>query len=361
LKLLDSAATKIMVNLSVNGFGRIGRLVTRLIVENQSASSPIHLVHVNEMHGDATTSAYLLQFDSTHGRWPNHECTAPDPHTILITNTTTQTNHSIRFSNEADPAALDLTDVDMVVECTGVLKTRALLAPLLSKVQKIIVSAPMKEEVPNVVMGVNHSIYMPDQHAIVTAASCTTNAIAPVVKVLHEHIGIKHGMITTIHNTTNTQCAIDTAWPGKKEIRRTRSAGCNLIPTTTGSAKAITQIFPELNGLLDGRAVRTPMTVGGSIVDAVFEMKGEVTVEQINALMQQCSENGELVGILGYEDRPLVSTDYNNDSRSGIVDGGSTMVINKTMLKMYVWYDNEWGYSCRMWDLIQMVVKGGSV
>ncbi len=229
-------------NCSVNGFGRIGRLVTRLIIENQTATSPIQLIHINDMHGDATTSAYLLEFDSTHGKWQHHTCTGDNKtSTIQITNTITQHIHTIQFTNEEDPSNINWNqlNINLVVECTGVLKQRALLEPILSNesVKKIIAAHPMKEDVPNIVIGVNDSIYDPQKHHIVTAASCTTNAIAPVVKVLHENVGIKHGMITTIHNTTNTQCAIDTAWPGVKEIRRTRSAGANLIPTTTGSAK----------------------------------------------------------------------------------------------------------------------------
>jgi glyceraldehyde 3-phosphate dehydrogenase len=255
-----------MVKLSVNGFGRIGRLVTRLIIEetmiawssSSSTDKMLQIVHINEMHGDANTSAYLLEFDSVHGRWSGFTCSAPDQTTIVVTHTASGNNCQIQFTNESDAAKIPWDGIDLVVECTGANKTREKLAPILNNasVKKIVVSAPMKEDVPNIVIGVNDHAYHSNEHKIVTAASCTTNAIAPVVKVLHENIGITHGMITTIHNTTNTQCTIDTAWPGKKEIRRTRSAGANLIPTTTGSAKAITQIFPELNGLLDGRAVR---------------------------------------------------------------------------------------------------------
>ena len=383
-------------SIAVNGFGRIGRLVTRLLFDRMDTASPqLQVIHINEMHSNAETSAYLLEYDTSHGKWVNKTCTAPNPHTILITDTVTNQTYTIRFTNNPDPAAVSWDNIDLIVECTGKHKTLKSLEPYFnfnttnnnnkkeedkttdkttdntstnSTIKKIVVSAPMKEDgVPNIVYGVNQHLYNSTQHNVVTAASCTTNCIAPVVQVLHEKIGICHGMITTIHNATNTQCVIDTAWPAnKKEIRRTRSAGANLIPTTTGSAKAITQIFPELDGLLDGRAVRVPMTVGASIVDAVFEMKRAVTVEEINGLMEDAS-NGTLVlgtssllkGILGYESRPLVSTDYINDSRSGIVDGGSTMVIDGTMVKMYVWYDNEWGYSCRMCDLIEMVVKQG--
>ena len=250
-------------------------------------------------------------------------------------------------------------------------------------VRKIVVSAPMKEGVPNVVVGVNDGVYVHAEHAIVTAASCTTNCIAPVVQVMKDTFGIKHGMITTIHNLTNTQTVLDTAWPGKKEIRRTRGAGMNLVPTTTGSAKAITQIFPELEGLLDGRAVRIPLAVGGSIVDMVLEVKRATTVAEVNAALAAAAagagsgEAGEggggdapcsssLAGILGYEARPLVSTDYTNEARSGVVDAGSTMVTDGTLVKLYVWYDNEWGYSCRMEELVRRVVRemaagGGAV
>lgn len=229
--------------------------------------------------------------------------------------------------------------------------TDKLQAYLDQGVKKVVVTAPVKEEgVLNIVMGVNDDLYEADKFDIVTAASCTTNCLAPVVKVLQEKIGIKHGSMTTIHDITNTQTIIDAP---HKDLRRARSCGTSLIPTTTGSATAITHIFPELKGKLNGHAVRVPLT-NASITDCVFEMNRAVTVEEINQLMSEAAE-GELSGILGYEERPLVSIDYKTDPRSSIVDALSTMVVNDTQLKMYLWYDNEWGYANRTAELVKKV------
>jgi glyceraldehyde 3-phosphate dehydrogenase len=218
-------------------------------------------------------------------------------------------------------------------------------------VKKVIVAAPT-EGALNIVYGVNHHLYSPSEHNLVTAASCTTNCLAPVVKVMHEKVGIKHGSMTTIHNITNTQTIID---KGHKDLRRARSCGTSLIPTTTGSAKAITKIFPELEGKLNGHAVRVPLT-NASLTDFVFEAERAVTVDELNALFKQAAE-GELAGILGYEERPLVSIDYLNDPRSSIVDALSTMVINDTQVKIYAWYDNEWGYVNRMMNITDLVAR----
>ncbi|SCZ71248.1 glyceraldehyde-3-phosphate dehydrogenase, type I, partial [Epibacterium ulvae] len=218
-------------------------------------------------------------------------------------------------------------------------------------VKKVVVSAPVKEdEAANIVYGVNHDIYDANQHRIVTAASCTTNCLAPVVKVVLENFGIKHGSMTTIHDVTNTQTIVDRP---AKDLRRARSALNSLIPTTTGSAKAITQIFPELTGRLNGHAVRVPL-LNASLTDIVFELETETTADAVNAAFKEAAE-GPLKGILGYETRPLVSTDYTNDNRSSIVDAPSTMVINGTQLKIYAWYDNEWGYAQRLADVALMV------
>jgi glyceraldehyde 3-phosphate dehydrogenase len=223
--------------------------------------------------------------------------------------------------------------------------------------KRVVVACPVKGEIQgedalNIVYGINHDLYEPNKHRLVTAASCTTNCLAPVVKVVNQTFGIKHGSITTLHDLTNTQVIVDSFKP---DLRRARSGSQSLIPTTTGSAKAIGMIFPELQGKLNGHAVRVPL-LNGSLTDAVFELEKEVTQEEVNHVFKEASE-GELKGILGYEEKPLVSIDYVNDSRSSIIDALSTMVVNKTQLKVYIWYDNEWGYSCRMADLVCHVIN----
>ena len=247
---------------------------------------------------------------------------------------------------------LPLDGVDVVIDCTGAFKTEAALAPYFDAgVKKVVVSAPVKDgPTANIVYGVNDDAYDPAKHRIVTAASCTTNCLAPVVKVIHEALGIKHGSITTIHDVTNTQTIVDRP---AKDLRRARSALNSLIPTTTGSATAITLIYPELKGRLNGHAVRVPL-LNASLTDCVFEVARETTAEEVNALFKVASE-GALKGILGYETRPLVSTDYTNDIRSSIVDAPSTMVVNGTQVKVYAWYDNEMGYAHRLVDVALMV------
>ena len=257
-----------------------------------------------------------------------------------------------KYHKAASIDDVDWSQCDIVIDATGVFKSKAALQPYFDQgVKKVIVTAPVKEEgVLNVVMGVNHDLY--DDQAIVTAASCTTNCLAPVVKVIHEHIGIKHGSMTTIHDITNTQTIIDAP---HKDLRRARACGSSLIPTTTGSATAITHIFPELKGKLNGHAVRVPLT-NASLTDCVFELEREVSEEEVNALLKAAATSN-LKGILGYEERPLVSIDYKTDPRSCIIDAPSTMVINGTQLKLYVWYDNEWGYSNRVAELTDLVAK----
>ena len=242
--------------------------------------------------------------------------------------------------------------MNLVIDCTGVFKTAARIAPYYAAgVRKVVVSAPVKDgDALNLVYGVNHDLYDPDRHSLITAASCTTNCLAPVVKVLHEEIGIKHGSITTIHDVTNTQTIVDKA---HKDTRRARSALNSLIPTSTGSATAITLIYPELKGRLNGMAVRVPL-LNASLTDCVFEMQRETSAGEINALFDKWA-NGPLNGILGYETRPLVSADFLNDPRSSFIDAPSTMVINGTQAKIYAWYDNEWGYVCRMGDITALV------
>lgn len=328
-----------MTTYALNGLGRIGKLALRPLLERGA-----HIAWINDAVGDPAMHAHLLEFDTVHGRWPA-EFTS-DAGGLTIDGT------RLPVHSETDLAALPLDGVDVVIDCTGVFKTEAALAPYFAAgVKKVVVSAPVKDgPTANVVYGVNHDIYDPAQHQIVTAASCTTNCIAPVVKVVHENLGIRHGSITTIHDVTNTQTIVDRP---AKDLRRARSALNSLIPTTTGSATAITLIYPELTGRLNGHAVRVPL-LNASLTDCVFELERETTVEEVNGLFEAAAQ-GDLKGILGYETRPLVSTDYTNDPRSGIVDAPSTMVVNGTQLKVYVWYDNEWGYANRLADVAFMV------
>jgi len=334
------------VRVGINGFGRIGRLVVRGLAHRRSLGDDIELVHVNEPNADAATAAHLLEFDTVHGRYPGVVST--DGADIEID------GQSVTFTSNSTPADIpwQASNVDIVLECSGVFKTTETLRPHFERgVRKVIVAAPVKSEgVLNIVMGCNDDLYDPSYDHIVTAASCTTNCLAPVVKVLHENVGIKRGAITTIHDVTNTQVIVDAP---HKDLRRARSALNSLIPTSTGSATAITMIYPELTGKLNGTAVRVPL-LNASLTDAVFHMSRKVTVDEINGLLREAA-NGELAGILGFEDRPLVSADYTNDTRSGIVDGPSTMVVDDRLVKVLVWYDNEFGYAFRMADLAAKV------
>ena len=328
------------IKIGINGFGRMGRLALRAAWEWDD----VEFVHINDPAGDAVTLAHLLEFDSVHGRWGNHVSAHDDKIIINGTEIGTSRNKAI--------ADTDWSQCDLVIEASGVMKSKAKLQAYLDQgVKRVVVTAPVKEEgVLNVVMGVNHHLYDQQQHRIVTAASCTTNCLAPVVKVIHEKIGIKHGSMTTIHDITNTQTILDAP---HKDLRRARACGQSLIPTTTGSATAITHIFPELKGKLNGHAVRVPLA-NASITDCVFELDRAVTEAEVNQLLKEAAE-GELDGVLGYEERPLVSVDYKTDPRSSIVDALSTMVVNGTQLKLYVWYDNEWGYANRTAELARMV------
>lgn len=328
------------IKIGINGFGRMGRLALRAAWDWDE----VEFVQINDPAGDAATLAHLLEFDSVHGRWCYSVTASNDQIHIQ--------DKSIRTTRNKTIAETDWAGCDVVIEASGVMKTKALLQAYLDQgVKRVVVTAPVKEEgVLNVVMGVNHQLYDPAMHPIVTAASCTTNCLAPVVKVIHEQIGIKHGSMTTIHDITNTQTILDAP---HKDLRRARACGLSLIPTTTGSATAITHIFPELKGKLNGHAVRVPLA-NASLTDCVFELERNVTEEEVNALLQTAAE-GELKGILGYEERPLVSVDYKTDPRSSIVDALSTMVVNGTQLKLYVWYDNEWGYANRTAELARLV------
>jgi glyceraldehyde 3-phosphate dehydrogenase len=310
---------------------------------------PGEIVLLNDAAGDPATHAHLFEFDSVHGRWP--ALFAHDDASVSVNGRRMLVSKARRLE---DLPLRDLT-IDLVVECSGAFKTAAALDPYFAAgVAKVVVSAPVKgEAVLNLVYGVNHGRYDPARHAIVTAASCTTNCLAPVVKVLHEEIGIRHGSITTIHDVTNTQTIVDRP---AKDLRRARSALSSLIPTTTGSATAITLIYPELKGRLNGHAVRVPL-LNASLTDCVFEMERTTTVEEVNGLFAKWAE-GPLHGILGFEPRPLVSADFLNDPRSSIVDGPSTMVVNGTQVKVFAWYDNEWGYACRLADVARLVAGG---
>jgi glyceraldehyde 3-phosphate dehydrogenase len=328
------------LTVGINGFGRIGRLVTRAAWGRQD----IAIVHINEPAGDAASLAHLLTFDSVHGRW-QHEA-ASDGNEVLVGDSRISTSRNIAIEDT------DWSRCDIVIEASGVFKTRDLVQPYLDQgVARVVVTAPIKDDaVLNVVMGINQHLYDPEQHAIVTAASCTTNCLAPVVKVIHESLGIVHGAITTIHDITNTQSILD---EHHTDLRRARASSMNLIPTTTGSATAITQIFPELKGKLNGHAIRVPLA-NASITDCVFEVSRPTSVDEVNRLLKDAA-TGELAGILGYEERPLVSTDYKTDPRSSVIDALSTMVVDHTQLKLYAWYDNEWGYANRTVELMRMV------
>ncbi|MEG3662274.1 ArsJ-associated glyceraldehyde-3-phosphate dehydrogenase [Celeribacter halophilus] len=334
-----------MPKIALNGLGRIGKLALRDLFDRGLGEN---IVLINDLAGDAEQHALLLEFDSVHGRWSADIRAEADSLTVNGT--------KMRLTRQAKIEDLPLAEmgVDLVIDCTGVFKTAAKIAPYYEAgVKKVVVSAPVKDGgALNLVYGVNSDLYDPKEHDLVTAASCTTNCLAPVVKVIHENLGIKHGSITTIHDVTNTQTIVDRP---AKDMRRARSALTNLIPTTTGSATAITLIYPELTGKLNGHAVRVPL-LNASLTDCVFEVNRETTAEEVNALFKAASE-GDLKGILGYETRPLVSCDYINDPRSSIVDAGSTMAVNGTQVKIYAWYDNEWGYACRLADVARMVAE----
>ncbi|MDZ7852397.1 MAG: ArsJ-associated glyceraldehyde-3-phosphate dehydrogenase [Halomonas sp.] len=333
------------VRIGINGFGRIGRLVLRSLWPLVEAGE-VEIARINDPGGDAATFAHLTEFDSVHGHWSPGSGIAAEDEVLSID------DRPIAFSTNRGFDESDWSACDVLIEASGVVKKSEQLAPYFDQgVARMVVTAPLKDaDVLNVVVGVNDDKYDPDVHRIVTAASCTTNCLAPVIKVIHEAYGIRHGSMTTVHDITNTQVILDAP---HKDLRRARACGMSLIPTTTGSAKAITEIFPELTGKLNGHAVRVPLA-NASLTDMVFELEREVTVEEVNAALQAAAE-GELAGILGYEERPLVSIDYRTDPRSAIIDALSTMVVNGTQLKLYAWYDNEWGYANRTAELALMV------
>jgi len=334
------------IRLGINGLGRMGRLAIRAL--HDSAVPGLELVHVNEIAGGPETAAHLLEFDSVHGRWPVPVGVADGG---LIVG-----GKPVGFSALARPGDVPWggLGVDIVLECTGKFRTGETLQPYFDRgVRKVIVAAPVKKGALNIVMGVNDGMYRPGEHHLLTAASCTTNCLAPVVRVLHEGMGIRHGVITTIHDVTNTQTVVDAP---HKDLRRARSALMSLIPTSTGSATAIGLIYPELQGKLNGIAVRVPL-LNASLTDCVFEMARPTTAEEVNALFAAAA-SGPLKGILGYEERPLVSVDFRNDTRSSIIDAPSTMVVDGTQVKVLAWYDNEIGYVHRMIELAAKVAAG---
>ncbi len=347
------------MRVGINGMGRVGRLALRAAFggihrpeDDPRAGNRLDIVHVNELKGGATAAAHLLEFDSLHGRW-REAFGVDDDRAIRIG------NRRVGFSAAASPAEVAWGDLgcDIVLECTGKFLTPSALDGYFQRgVRRVIVAAPVKDKAAlNVVVGVNDARYEPARHRLLTAASCTTNCLAPVVKVVHEAIGIRHGQITTIHDPTNTNVVVDAP---HKDLRRARSAMLSLQPTTTGSATAIALIYPELAGRLDGHAVRAPV-LNASLTDCVFELTRPTDAAEVNALFRAAAE-GPLAGILGFETRPLVSADYVNDSRSAIVDAPSTLVTDGTLLKVYAWYDNEVGYACRMVDLANIVIARGA-
>ncbi|HEB99347.1 MAG TPA: ArsJ-associated glyceraldehyde-3-phosphate dehydrogenase [Thiotrichales bacterium] len=329
------------IRVGINGFGRMGKLGLRA----GWAREELEFVHINEIRGDAACHAHLLEFDSVQGRWDQNVSSTENGISIH--------GDTIGFSDYRAPKEVNWGDkgIDLLIECSGQFRTRESLQPYFDQgIKKILVSAPVDDADLNIVYGVNHALYRPDSHHLVTAASCTTNCLAPVIKVMHEGLGIRHGMMTTIHDITNTQTIVD---KGHKDLRRARACGQSLIPTSTGSARAITRIFPELEGKLNGLAVRVPL-LNASLVDFVFEATRNTSEEEVNSLFQQAAQ-GKLAGILGYEERPLVSVDYRGDDRSSIVDGLSTMVLDGSQVKVLAWYDNEWGYVNRMMDIAAMM------
>lgn len=346
MELDSDPGGRMSIRVGINGFGRMGRLALRAGWDNPA----IEFVHINEPNADPETSAHLLAFDSVHGRWEKE--TGGHREQLLVD------GQSIGYSGSSEPGHVlwDDEGVDLALECSGRFRTTESLAGYFERgVKKVIVAAPVKSpEALNVVVGVNHHLYDPAVHDILTAASCTTNCLAPVVKVIHEGLEVKHGSITTLHDLTNTQTIVDAP---HKDLRRARAAGMSLIPTSTGSATAIGMIFPELEGRLDGLAVRVPL-LNASLTDCVFEVERETSIEEVNGMLESAAE-GELNGILGYEKRPLVSIDFKDDPRSGVIDALSTKVTNRTQVKILAWYDNEWGYVNRMIELAKFVSDQG--
>ncbi len=330
------------VKVGINGFGRIGRQVLKAMLERYPDT--LEVVAINDLY-PAETNAHLFKYDSNYGTYPG---------TVEVVNGDLVVDgRRIRVFAQRDPRNLPWKDlgVDIVIEATGVFRDAAADPGARSHIthggaKKVIITAPAKNEDLTVVLGVNFHMYDPEKHHVISNASCTTNCLAPVAKVIHEQFGIVRGLMTTVHSYTNDQRILDLA---HRDLRRARAAAINMIPTTTGAAKALGKVLPELQGKFDGMAIRVP-TPTVSIVDFVAEVEKEVSVETVNAALKAAAE-GELQGILGYSEEPLVSVDYKGDSRSSIVDALSTRVIGGHLVKVLAWYDNEWGYACRTADL----------
>ena len=332
--------------IGINGFGRIGRLTLRTI--NQYHSGKLEVVAINDLT-DTKTNAHLLKWDSVYGCYPE-ACEAAQDAIIVGGNT-------IKVLSERDPSKIPWRayGVDIVIESTGLFNdaTKA-AAHFQGGVKKVLISAPAKNEDITIVLGVNEGQYDPQKHHIISNASCTTNAVAPVVKVLNDHFGFRKGLMTTIHAYTNDQKIMDTV---HRDLRRARAAAMNIIPTSTGAAYAVTRVIPELEGRLDGLAFRVPVPTV-SIVDLVADLDREVTVDHVNQAFRAVAE-GPLAGILEYSEEPLVSMDFKGNPASSIFDALSTMVLAGNMVKVLAWYDNEWGYSCRLGDLASYISEKG--
>ncbi|WP_394228181.1 ArsJ-associated glyceraldehyde-3-phosphate dehydrogenase [Pseudoalteromonas spongiae] len=329
------------MKIAINGFGRMGKLLARIVL----AEGNHQLVYINDPAATNEAIAHLLAFDSVQGRFKDNEIHADDSHLYVA-------EQKISLLHESKLTDLPVDNIDLLIDCSGLYRKSELFQPLLDKgLARVLVSCPVKDEgAINLVYGVNHDLYQADKHKVVTAASCTTNCLAPVVKVLKETVGIKRGSMTTIHDITNTQTIVDKA---HKDLRRARACGESLIPTSSGSTTAIMTIFPELKGKLDGLAVRVPL-LSGSLVDLVIETEKPTSVEDINNAFER-AKSGELKGILDIEMRPLVSVDFVGDTHSAIVDGLSTQVIDNHLVKVLAWYDNEINYVSRMNDIVNMI------
>jgi glyceraldehyde 3-phosphate dehydrogenase len=334
------------VKVGINGFGRIGRQSFKAIRDYQAAT--LEVVAVNDIT-DPKTNAHLLKYDSNYGVFPARIEARDDA--IVVD------GQSIKVLAERDPAKIPWRDfgVEIVIEGTGLFTdAQKASAHFQGGAKKVVITAPAKNEDWTVVLGVNDDKYDPKKHNVISNASCTTNCIAPVVKVLHDNFGVQKGFMTTIHAYTNDQRILDTV---HKDLRRARTAALNIIPTTTGAARAVTQVIPELKGRLDGMAFRVP-TSTVSVVDFVAALERGATREEINEAFKDAASES-LRGILGYTDEPLVSVDFKGDPRSSIVDGLSTMAIGDNMIKVLSWYDNEWGYACRTADICAFLAKKG--
>ncbi|WP_047154324.1 type I glyceraldehyde-3-phosphate dehydrogenase [Aneurinibacillus tyrosinisolvens] len=333
-----------MVKIAINGFGRIGRNVARVALQNPD----IQIVGINDLT-NAETLAHLFKYDSIHGVYP--ETVRAGENSIIVG------DQEMKVSAERDPANLPWKEwgVDIVIEATGRFTKREDAAKHLEAgAKKVIISAPATNEDITIVLGVNHENYDPNNHHVISNASCTTNCLAPFAKVLNDNFGIRRGLMTTVHSYTNDQQILDLP---HKDLRRARAAAENIIPTSTGAARAVALVLPALKGKLNGFAMRVP-TPNVSVVDLVAELDKNTSVEEINAALKNAADN-ELKGILGFSDEPLVSRDYNGDPRSSIIDGLSTMIIEDNLVKVVSWYDNEWGYSNRVVDLVNFVAKKG--